>query len=632
MTDTIDITEFLELIDSKRILKRNFWMDICNAINNHYKGGNIGLDLLISYTNKTIEKLKVVPDYLISSENIVQIISYEYNNIKEHENFISIKTLAFYAREDNPQGYKDLINKKSVKFFDDSLSTFETDIIKYFNLNYFLDYVYCNKKWFIFKENTWKENESGLYIKNLFSTDFINIYEVKRLELLNQSRDSQDQNLKSQIEIKTKKIYSVIAKLKQVTFKSKLLTELKEHANDADFFKKIDKNTNLFGVSNGILEICENNIYFRCGKPEDFIFTRSRIKYIKHSEDDKNLLALCKWLFQVFPDRELLEHFLKFSASCLRGGNKDKIFTIWTGDGNNSKSMITKLFEQTFGDYCKNLPIEILTERKNNSSSASPELARCANARIAFLAEPEDHIRMNKGTIKRFTGGDSFFARMLNDNGGDIKSNFKLILMCNKVPEIANGDNATKNRTKLIPFLSTWKDEAPEDEETQMKERIFKKDTSFENNIINFTAPFLYLIVDYFNKYCVDGLNTPSLVEKHTEQYWRDNDIYSQFIADTIITTDNIYDKLTIRQIYEKFKDWYRESFPNSKIPSLNDVKPRFIEKFGKINGSSWFGLKFIDDDECGNDLTASLLKSSDVRKSTNPKIIGPVCKKNILL
>ncbi len=40
----------------------------------------------------------------------------------------------------------------------------------------------------------------------------------------------------------------------------------------------------------------------------------------------------------------------------------------------------------------------------------------------------------------------------------DIDPFFKLIFICNTIPNIRNPDNATWNRIRVIPFESTFKD------------------------------------------------------------------------------------------------------------------------------------------------------------------------------
>ena len=54
-----------------------------------------------------------------------------------------------------------------------------------------------------------------------------------------------------------------------------------------------------------------------------------------------------KWLTQTFPYESLYNHFMKFCSSFIRGKNSDKIFAIFSGKGNNSKSMILKTYLTT---------------------------------------------------------------------------------------------------------------------------------------------------------------------------------------------------------------------------------------------------------------------------------------------
>src|SRR5690606_39029632 len=119
------------------------------------------------------------------------------------------------------------------------------------------------------------------------------------------------------------------------------------------FTTYLDINTELTCVTNGVLEVNGNTVEFRPSKPQDYISKCVNIPYhSSYSNDHPQVRECYKWFGQVFTDKDMLHHFLKFCASCLRGGNNDKIFPIWTGDGDNSKSMMVKLFESTFGEYC----------------------------------------------------------------------------------------------------------------------------------------------------------------------------------------------------------------------------------------------------------------------------------------
>ena len=211
---------------------------------------------------------------------------------------------------------------------------------------------------------------------------------------------------------------------------------------------------------------------------------------------------------QVFTDDGLRDYFLKMSASCLKGRNSDKVFPIWTGEGNNSKSMIVKLFEACFGTYCIKFPTSVITGKRTQSSAPMPEMARAKSTRAAIIQEPDDDEVIRGGMLKELTGGDSFFARALHENGGDVQAMFKLILMCNKIPPIPTGGKAVKNRTRILPFMSTWVTNAPESEEEQFQRRLFKMDPFFEKQIPNLAKAFMWVLVRYDYPLIYDGRST----------------------------------------------------------------------------------------------------------------------------
>jgi hypothetical protein len=258
-----------------------------------------------------------------------------------------------------------------------------------------------------------------------------------------------------------------------------------------------------------------------------------------------------------------------------------------------------------------------LTEKSSTSSGPTPQLARAKNTRIAFLDEPEDDVQIHKGVIKRYTGGDTFFARLLQDNGGDIQATFKMILVCNKVPIIPNADSAVQNRTRLFPFLSTWDlKDIPEEEEEQYSERKFKMDPFFEFRIPILAPAFLWIMAQYYPHYIFEGLNDPQIVIEHTASYWRDNDVYAQFAADNI---REIYDAngardirahVTLTEIYREFKAWFHDCFPGTKVPDRRDVGKELTSRWGRMVGNGWYGINLVIHDgpeEMSNSLLMSV-------------------------
>jgi phage/plasmid-associated DNA primase len=290
--------------------------------------------------------------------------------------------------------------------------------------------------------------------------------------------------------------------------------------------------------------------------------------------------------------------------------------------------MIVKLFEYTFGKkFCVKLPITVLTAKMGNSSSATPELARTKGSRIVFIDEPEDDVSLNKGIIKRFIGGDSFYTRALHSNGGDVDVSFKMVLTSNRVPTVPNADKAIKERLRIFPYLSTWVDNPPDSEEERFKTFKFKKDRFFEKKIKVLTNAFLWIMVQYYSVYIKEGLKDPAIVTEKTNEYWRDNDIYTEFYTEKI---KPVYDdnnelnhkvKITLPELYAEFRTWFKESAPNDKPPSKFVFRDYMSLKLGNINDPSkpyWTGYTIFGTDANFSTNQTLMECKKDFQNSTN--------------
>lgn len=614
----------LQMINPQRFFKELFWLDIGKALYISDQGGDNGLLSWIHHTERSLNGISNVPEYMMTADSVSETCRNLYYTFANSS--ITVKTLAWYAREDSPERYANWHRDWCLSSMEQALSCYHTDVAISLHRVYWLDFIYCplgKGKWFQFKNHRWFEVNQGIELRKAISKDFMKRFEAARMVLSRQIHDSNDEGFKSNAEITMKKITSLIGKLKSVPFKSSIMTEACEHFNNDKFITLLDNNPELTGVTNGVLEIINNVIIFRHAKPEDYLSMCTNIPYhANYSWNHPLVLECMKWFGQCFTDRTLLHHFLKFASSCMKGRNSDKIFPIWTGEGDNSKSMLVKLFEATFNSYCIKFPVSLLSEKGTNPSGPTPQLARAKATRVAFLDEPEDDVPMHKGTIKRYTGGDSFFARLLQDNGGDVQATFKMILMCNKVPIIPNADKAIKNRTRLFPFMSTWVDNPPEDEKEQYRLRKFKKNPIFERRIPILAPAFLWIMTQYYPYYAEEGLADPPIITETTEAYWTDNDVYAQFAADTIqevYSEDGTRDstaRITLSEIYSEFKSWFRDAFPGTKVPERSIVRGELSSRWGRMHGNAWHGIRIIASDG-PTDMTAALIGGRKKELST---------------
>lgn len=594
---------FLDMIAPKRFMQESYWLDIGRGLYKHDEG----LQLWIRYTLNSAKGIEILPYFFkkIVGETtegnneaiITQACNHKFDTFTSTR--ITVKTLAEFASEDNYNMYEEWHKKWCLEAMELSLDTGDVGLaIALYRFNW-LKYVYdnSNNKWYYHRSYGWEETSKGLLLRKDISNRFKKKYEQVVADLSNKQFLSNDDT--KNMNTTVKKVNAVIAKLCDSTKKSKILLEAQEHFSIDRFNTFLDDNYDLMGVKNGVLEIIDNDIVFRKMKPEDFISISMGVPFHTYFNNDHPLVIECmKWMSQMF-EEDLMEHFLKFSASVLRRRNNDKIFPIFTGNGNNSKSMVIKLFTLTFGSYAIKVPVAIFSEKFVASGNASPQTARFAHRAIGFADEADDSMPINKNSIKKYTGNDSFFTRKLNENGGDIELSIKICVITNDIPDIPDPDDAVKRRVKIIPFLSEWvpEDRAPKTEEEQMKQRKFKMDTSFEKRIPLLASAFLWILTQYYPKYCKEGLVDPPSVIEHTRQYWEENDIYGKFEADNITETytpdgeRDLEPKVTMNELYAEFKTWFRSSYPTSKLPNRDVVKAAYQKKWGRCGADGWKGI-----------------------------------------
>lgn len=563
--DTIEeITKtLLSLVSKLRIKDEYEWINIGIALYNTFKASDAGLRLWYEFSSDyyTFEKCQAA-----------------YSTF-ETLNYLTYKTIGFYARIDNPKMYNEWHRSWVLEALRQAITLTHVDIANYIYRLLWLDFCNSNKNWYYYNVNKWSYDDNGNHLNNVINDVVIKDIQVF-LDNLNEGNQTYDKDLIIGLE-------KLLKRLKNNTFKSSVKKELASKFYDNNFSNYENKLTFLTCIKNGVIHVYKDKAYFRDGKPEDYLTKCSDIIFRKTLTMNSILVKQCyDWLEKVFPIPSLLDYFLKISASALRGKNSEKKFYVLTGSGDNSKSMIKKLFELTFGTYLVNLPTSLIFRKRAVSSAPSPELVQCKGAKIAFLQEPDRDENFQTGIIKELTGGDMFYARTLHDTGSNIEPTFILFLMCNQIPSIDHYEKAFSNRLRIVPFLSTWVKDPPADEKEQRKLRLFKADNSFVEKIPLLAPAFLWILLNYFDKYCNEGLKEPVEVTEYTRKYWEENNMYRQFYNECIIRDDGSF--LSITSSYNSFKRWMQDSYPKVIIPNKMLFREQMCYILGNSNVNGW--------------------------------------------
>lgn len=667
---------FIEMFKDEDKNNQMLWLDVGKAYYNATNGTVAGLNLWKRFTEGSTK-------YTEDSCEIKYPLGRD-------SSLITFKTIAWHAKTLSPKKYNDW-HESWVKSSTDKTIKEQrhTDVAEMFYRKYWLNFAYSSNgnrrgRTYRFDENghRWRQLADGeIVIGKILTDEFLPLFECIQSSYFNGltpenkskfiNRSSTRRNSKKEkgeddaqqedLEQTIKNLSKIVDMLGRSQQKRCIISECQEKLFIEDFEKKLDVNPFLIGVANGVIEVDTREAVFRNGKPEDYICMYTLIPYREDFTMTHDAVKrYIRYLNQVFPDKELQLYMRKDIASFIKGRNSEKLFRIFSGSGDNSKSVFIKLIERAFGSYCVNVPVSVITIKRGSSSSATPETARLRGCRIATCAEPDDNETIKAGIVKSMTGNDRFFTRALFSNGEEIEAMYKLILITNKVPSIPNAGRAIKNRVIIIPFLATFVDkDYPEDENEQYEKKIFKKDPDFEDYIPLLSQAMLWCAVQDYKRYCAEGLKTfPSVIVDETNNYWEENDPYDLFIREKLVKeivnetedtveahldpdrpigmddeefiidgktelTDMESGKMKVHEpektgrrkkpqkkeikyttevlmtdLYRVFKTWIKEAFPGIPVPDQPQVKTEMVNRLGLQKNRKWMGWSIREEEK----------------------------------
>ena len=580
--------KLIPLISSHRAEDYNEWMTIGWCLYNISDGEPEGLDLWCEFSSKCEEKY--------DESGCI----YHWERMTKQN--LTIGTLKYYAKIDNPEEYKKIKDEQVQRYITESIDGSHNDIARALYAEYSDEFVCAsvtNKIWFHFHNHKWEQNEDGTYLREKISSgNLIGRYTDAVKKLYDELRDCQDENKGKEglVQTRIKQINKIITNLKSAPFKNNVMRECCEVFYDERFRERLDADPYLIAFKNGVYDLKANA--FRPGRPEDFLSKNMPINYINYSRDDEKVQDVLRFFEQIFPDKSIRDYFMDVSSDIFVGGNHEKIVLFWTGEGDNGKSVTQNFFEMMMGKLAIKLNTNVVTGKKPSAGSAFADLARAGGGvRWVVMEEPDADEMINTGIFKHLSGNDSFYARDLFERGKDgreIKPMFKLIFVCNRLPKIKAADKAVWNRVRVIPFESTFcrpDNPAPDTYEEQMAQKRFPMDKQLSKKIPTMVEALAWLLIQHR----IDILDKPRIepekVRDATNNYRRENDIYRQFEEDMIIEDRNA--SITLTEVYNLFKDWYRESLPGHTVPAKNDVCEFLSKTWGVPDpGKKWRGRR----------------------------------------
>jgi len=532
---------------------------------------------------------------------------------------LTIKTLHYWARNDNMDEYMKIREEHLEGKVDSCIfKGGQHDDVAEVVSGYFKDQFICadlKDGWFYFDGSKWIPCPKGYRLHRALSGQIKEIFyrrhQYYKREMDKLSEEGNEIGAKN-FDGYQKAAYKIYDNLKNVTFAENIMKACKLKFYREKIMEQMDSNTKLFAFENCIFDL-ESNI-LREGRPDDLIsitnkltlpvtpnelpmspedlWERMKGRVGKYKDKKNGKWDYSKWdngnteyfdrvhrdisqfFREILPDNDIRKYCLRFIASRMCGDVLEQRFSIWTGSGGNGKSILIDIIRNVFGEYCVNLPVTLLTQKRKASNAACPEKARTRGTRICYMQEPDSGERINAGEMKELSGGDMIQARKLYSDVFEFKPQFEIVLMCNEKPTIEDKTNGAWRRVQVYPFVSRFVDDQ---NQINPNNNVYKRDKALPTKLEHWSIVFMGMLMrEWVNMGGgVDEDSIPESIRMETENYKNQNDIVGQWISEDLDVCED--ECIPFNEMWNAFENWFTENHSNGKVDKIV-VKRRLID------------------------------------------------------
>jgi len=279
---------------------------------------------------------RLLPKWIEFSKKSSKFVDGECDRYWNHmkDDGLGIGTLYMWAKQDNPEGYKEIMENDISNLIYTSRNETHYDVARVVHFMFKHEFVCASIKqnyWYQFREHRWVPCDCGYTLNHKLSTDVFKQYNLASSKYSMRAAQTDDESEQSRFADTSKKLTGIAQKLKQVAFKENVMTECRRLFYAEKFDEKLDSRCNLIGFENGVYDLEQKE--FREGRPEDFISFTTGCNYVQYEADNPFSRQIDNFMSQVLPKSHMKEYVLLLLASFLDGNIREERFHIWTGTG-----------------------------------------------------------------------------------------------------------------------------------------------------------------------------------------------------------------------------------------------------------------------------------------------------------
>jgi len=443
-----------------------------------------------------------------------------YRSVVPRTNGLTKKSLFNWAREDNPEKFKELFGFTmtwgSLKCIN------QNEMAKCFIGLVKQDYVYSEGIWFRYTDQNTLVRLAKTHPDALKSqvSDCLQEEAFRLVKSLDKGSDTYTACL-------------TLAGNAHKTFGSSqwingVIDFIRSLYTDDELYGLIDTNMNLLAFSNGFLFDYGTKTIRKILREDNIMKTTK--KPLTQQRCEQTRAWIMAELKNIFDSDEVVHYWLETIAMALFRNNFEKLYC-HTGSGGNGKGVLFGMIKEALGEYYYQAPNEFLTTTYK-ADAPNSTLANARGIRIFMTSEPSsensDGRGMKLGTdlIKALTGGDDINARDLYASAkSPFTPTFTSILQCNTIPDFTKIDGGLRRRFDKIDYPNKFVDEPTRKNEKKIDYNLKQKTREYA--VVNEFMLLLWDIAKEFTEF-----HRPESVKKSTSSFLNDADKVLCWIED----------------------------------------------------------------------------------------------------
>lgn len=423
-----------------------------------------------------------------------------------------------------------------------------------------------DKKWFFFNGSYWQEDIGNQKVE-LAAERVANSIKKEKPELSFSTKTDEDKAMNEWYRFQ-KDSRSHMAKMHMIDeFKKYVIVKHGE----------FDKEDMLLNTESGYVDLSNGELH------DHDIDKKFSHQTLAEYSDNVDAPLWDKFLNQIFnSDEELIHYVQKAIGYSFTGSVDEQCLFILNGRGRNGKSVFSNVVSDIAGNYAKQMNVQTIVAKKNQSGSANSDIARLEGARIVTSSELNEGDRFDESLVKQLTGGDKILARFLYGSEFEYKPKFKIWMATNHLPIIRGTDDGIWRRIKIIPFNI----QIPKE---KVDKRLEYKLKAEYTGILNW-------IVQGAIMWQQEGLEDPEAVRQVIENYRAEMDPLDAFLEECCTTGQNY--SIKAREMYDAYHEWAKESeeYKMSMTKFGREMSKKLL-RVKKRDGWCYVGLKLKEPD-----------------------------------